>query len=523
MKKSILFITFVLLLISPLVADEIALQSFENSSSDTWGYTANPATNVPYFWGRTNQNLGGGTPQEGSYYWGSWLMEDNEVSLTFDNVSLTLGTLHNLSFYYYTKDLDPTDDQLNVTVEYVDEMDNWSKLVFNGQFEFNAKSWSLFSLDIPNTAKAVRLKVLTKYSNPNMDKYVHWDNFSVKTIEDDLSSPIIYNTSVIQRRDGSGLIDISYDLYDANGDLCEVTLLLLDDGDANFSYTPTPINLSGDIGEDVAPGTGKKVVWNAGAEDKGFDGSQFVLRLKAEDGINRVPENFVLVEGGSFTRSGYSVTLDSFYIDKYQLTQKEWLEVMGSNPSYFNGDNNPVERITWYNVVEYCNKRSIMEDLAPCYSINGNTSPSSWTSGTIVCDWAADGYRLPTEAEWEYAARGGNQSKGYTYSGSNTLNDVGWYSSNSGNKTHPVGEKQSNELGIYDMSGNVWEWCWDWYASYPSSSQSNPKGPDSGSHRVRRGGSYNVYDGYCTVSYRNHLYPSHSYDYLGVRLVRVFP
>jgi hypothetical protein len=520
MKKSILFITFVLLLILPLLADEIAFQSFENSSSDTWSYTPNPDTNVPYVWGRTDEELGGCTAKDGSYYWGSWLMEDNEVSLTFDNVSLTLGTLHNLSFYYYTKDLDPTDDQLNVTVEYVDEMDNWSKLVFDGQFEFNSKSWSLFSLDIPNTAKAVRLKVLTNYSNPNMDKYVHWDNFSVKTIEDDLSVPIIYNTSVIQRRDGSGLIDISYDLYDANGDLCEVTLLLLDDGDANFSYTPTPIKLSGDIGEDVAPGTGKKVVWNAGAEDMGFDGSQFVLRLKAEDGVNCMPENFIFVEGGSFTRSGYSVTLSSFYIDKYVLTQKGWVEVMGSNPSNWKGDNLPVEYINWYNVIDYCNKRSVKERLTPCYSINGDTSPNDWSSGTIVCDWNANGYRLPTEAEWQYAARGGNQSKGYTFSGSNKINDVGWYGDNSDDKTHPVGEKQSNELGIYDMSGNVWEWCWDWYDSYPSGSQNNPKGPDSGNARVRRGGCYNTNDYYCTVTIRGNFSPSSSDSYLGVRLVR---
>ncbi|MFA5498259.1 MAG: formylglycine-generating enzyme family protein [Candidatus Cloacimonadia bacterium] len=248
-----------------------------------------------------------------------------------------------------------------------------------------------------------------------------------------------------------------------------------------------------------------------------------------------VSQNFVLVEGGSFQMGSndgrdnekpiHTVTINSFFINKYELTQKEWIEVMGSNPSNWKGDNLPVERVSWYNVIDYCNKRSVKEGLTPCYSISGNTKPSNWSSGTIVCNWNANGYRLPTEAEWEYAARGGKKSKSYKYSGSNNLGDVGWYRDNSGSKTHPVGEKKPNELGIYDMSGNVYEWCWDWYngSYYSNSPQSNPKGPESGSYRVIRGGSYYSYDDNCTVSIRNFYSPSYINFYLGVRLVRVFP
>ena len=228
--------------------------------------------------------------------------------------------------------------------------------------------------------------------------------------------------------------------------------------------------------------------------------------------------------GDSDERPIHIVTVNSFYIGKYELTQKEWVEVMGSNPSYYKGDNLPVESITWYNAIDYCNKRSVKEGLTPCYSINGNTSPSSWSSGTIVCNWNADGYRLPTEAEWEYAAHGGNKGIGYKYSGSNKLKEVGGYKNNSDEKTHPVGDKKSNELGIYDMSGNVWEWCWDWYNEdyYSSSPQNNPKGPESGSYRVRRGGGYYSCGYDCRVAYRVISDPSNLNNYLGVRLVRVF-
>ena len=221
--------------------------------------------------------------------------------------------------------------------------------------------------------------------------------------------------------------------------------------------------------------------------------------------LNNPPE-MVYVEGGTFTmgatselgsdalyeeKPAHSVTLDGYYIGKYEVTQKLWKAVMGSNPSDFKGDNLPVENVSWDDVQEFLRKLNAMTGKR---------------------------YRLPTEAEWEFAARGGNNSRGYKYSGSNSLGSVAWYYDNSGDRTHAVGTKSPNELGIYDMSGNVLEWCQDWYGSYSSSSQRNPQGPNSGSSRVIRGGSWDDSAGRCRVSYRYYGTPDDRRDILGFRL-----
>ena len=186
---------------------------------------------------------------------------------------------------------------------------------------------------------------------------------------------------------------------------------------------------------------------------------------------NSVSFKMVGVQGGTFQMGSttgdsdekpvHSVTLSSYYIGQTEVTQALWKAVMGSNPSHFKGDNLPVENVSWDDCQTFITKLN---------QLTGNS------------------FRLPTEAEWEFAAKGGTKSKGYTYSGSNTLGNVAWYTENSSNKTHPVAQKQANELGIYDMTGNVWEWCQDWYGSYSSSAQTNPTGPSSGSGRVLRGG-----------------------------------
>jgi formylglycine-generating enzyme len=231
----------------------------------------------------------------------------------------------------------------------------------------------------------------------------------------------------------------------------------------------------------------------------------------------------VRVEGGTFqmgTANGgddderpvHTVTVKSFYMGKYEVTQKEWQEVMRNNPSNFKGDNLPVENVSYYNAIEYCNKLSQREGLTPAYSGSGDN---------ITCDWNANGYRLPTEAEWEYAAKGGNGSPGnYTYSGSNTIGDVAWYVDNSGGRTQPVGTKAANSLGIHDMSGNVWEWCWDWYGGYSSGSQNDPRGASSGTSRVVRGGGWGYSAGALCSALRSYDYPSCRYGYLGFRLAR---
>ena len=245
------------------------------------------------------------------------------------------------------------------------------------------------------------------------------------------------------------------------------------------------------------------------------------LNAQVSDTVIVTPKKMIYVEGGTFqmgsTNGGsseqpiHTVTVSSFFIGKYEVTQKEWQEVMGYNPSYSEGDNRPVEKVSWYDAVEFCNKLSEKEGLTPAYTINGNN---------VSCNWTANGYRLPTEAEWEYAARGGNKSRNYKYSGSDNIDDVAWYDANSDGRSHDVGTIAPNELGIYDMSGNVWEWCWDWYGSYSSSPSSNPRGPNSGSSRVDRGGSWSYYDGSCRVAYRNYRSPGDSLIVLGLRLVR---
>jgi len=212
--------------------------------------------------------------------------------------------------------------------------------------------------------------------------------------------------------------------------------------------------------------------------------------------------NLVFVEGGTFQMGNtngdddekpeHTVTVNSFYMSKYEVTQKEWYRVMGTTirqqrdmyqcTSLFGeGDNYPIYYVNWYEAIDYCNKRSIKEGLTLVYSGSGDN---------ITCDWNANGYRLPTEAEWEFAAKGGIRDKLITeYSGSNSVEAVAWYQGNSEESTHPVGTKAANGLGLFDMSGNVWEWCWDWYEEYSSKSQNNHQGPVSGTERITRGGS----------------------------------
>jgi formylglycine-generating enzyme required for sulfatase activity len=226
--------------------------------------------------------------------------------------------------------------------------------------------------------------------------------------------------------------------------------------------------------------------------------------------LNALRANMVFVQGGTFTMGctseqgsdcqgdespAHQVTVSSFRMGKYEVTQAEWEAVMGSNPSNFqNCPDCPVEYVNWNDVQDFIRKLN-------------NASGGN--------------YRLPTEAEWEFAARGGNRSSGTKYSGSYNISGAGWYYDNSGSRTHRVGQKQANELGLYDMSGNVWEWCSDWYSSdyYSNSPGNNPRGPSSGADRVLRGGSWLHYAQYCRVSFRFGFRPGGGYDFFGFRLV----
>lgn len=225
--------------------------------------------------------------------------------------------------------------------------------------------------------------------------------------------------------------------------------------------------------------------------------------------LEKLIANMVKVEGSTFTmgatpeqgndayeyeRPAHQVTLSDYYIGRYEVTQKEWQAVMGDNPSKFYGDNLPVDYVSWNDCQDFINKLNQLTGLK---------------------------FRLPTEAEWEFAARGGKQSKGYKYSGSDNAKNIAWYEKNSGSKPHQVGTKEPNELGIYDMSGNVGEWCGDWYGRYSSSAQTNPTGPSSGSARVLRGGSWYFDAWYCRVSFRGINYPSDRSIIYGFRVVLV--
>ena len=262
--------------------------------------------------------------------------------------------------------------------------------------------------------------------------------------------------------------------------------------------------------------------------------------------VSVLENDYILVEGGSFSMGStlefisasdekpvHKVAVSSFYMSDHEVTQAEYMAVMGSNPSGFSGGSSPVEIVSWYDAIEYCNKLSEMKGLSPCYSLNGTTDTSKWGKkgdpwDNVVCDFTANGYRLPTEAEWEYAARGGNKSNGYIFSGSNgyttysgiyDIGSVAWCDEDWGS-THDIKTKQPNELGLYDMSGNVREWCWDWYGSYDSSAQANPTGASSGRSRVYRGGGWLDTLWECRVANRDYSRPGYAFSDLGFRVVR---
>ena len=251
----------------------------------------------------------------------------------------------------------------------------------------------------------------------------------------------------------------------------------------------------------------KKLAEEQAAAKKRLAAEQAKERLK--NSLQRLLKDMVYVQGGTFTmgctseqgsdcysieKPAHPVTLSSFNIGKYEVTQTQWQAVMGNNPSSNKGCGEcPVESVNWNDIQEFIKKLK---------KLTGKR------------------FRLPTEAEWEFAARGGNKSNGYTYSGGNNPWSVGWNTDNSNNRTHPVGQKQSNELGLYDMSGNVWEWCSDWFGKtyYANSSSTNPKGPSSGAKHVLRGGSFNYSASYCRVDYRYFNGPFSRYFNSGFRV-----
>ncbi len=237
----------------------------------------------------------------------------------------------------------------------------------------------------------------------------------------------------------------------------------------------------------------------------------------------------IFVNGGTFwmgsneaayrsTESAYQAEISSFYISETEITQEVWTNVMGTNPSHFKNPSKPVEMVSWLDAVRFCNALSEKEGLEKVYVISGSR---------VSCNWSANGYRLPSEAEWEYAARGGDQKAVQEeilprvyYSGSQNCADVAWFDANSNRETKPVKSKSPNELGLYDMSGNVWEWCWDWMGAYPKRLTKDPRGLQTGTIKVVRGGSWFNPANLCRVTYRFWNTQSFKANSVGFRVVR---
>jgi sulfatase modifying factor 1 len=225
---------------------------------------------------------------------------------------------------------------------------------------------------------------------------------------------------------------------------------------------------------------------------------------------------FMMGEGSEPDAAPHEVSVSSFYIDKNLVTQEQFQKVMGSNPSRWKGDKNPVEQVRWSDAVTYCNKRSEQEGVQPCYDLK-----------TWQCNFEANGYRLPTEAEWEYACRAGTSTAYHFGADASKIGDYAWYEKNAGGKPRPVGQKKPNAWDLYDMSGNVWQWCNDFYKVdyYAESPKQDPRGPKEGPNKVVRGGAWRFSADNCRAGYRYNESPGYAdvcfgYDIYGFRCVR---
>jgi formylglycine-generating enzyme len=252
-----------------------------------------------------------------------------------------------------------------------------------------------------------------------------------------------------------------------------------------------------------------------------------LLCLSANSEAADALAEMVEIKGGKFTMGDkaepdatpHEVTVTGFLMDKYLVTQELFQKVTGSNPSRWKADKNPVEQVRWSDAVKFCNKRSEMEGLKPCYDV------TKWQ-----CDFSANGYRLPTEAEWEYACRAGTTTDYFFGATPDKLKDFAWFEKNSGGRPKPVGQKKPNPWGLYDMAGNVWQWCNDFYKVdyYKESPKIDPRGPVAGQNKVVRGGAWRFSDDNCRSGYRYNESPGYAdvcfgYDIYGFRCVRNLP
>lgn len=330
--------------------------------------------------------------------------------------------------------------------------------------------------------------------------------------------------------DGTKEVAITYDLSISGGGTdatADIAVRASRDGGNTFETVPES-GLSGAVGPGQSPGTGKRITWEAGAmgwEARVYDSAQVEV-VATTSGGDVTPVEMVRVAGGTLPAVSTlgALDVDTFYIGKYEVTWGEWKAVRAQAAAYdyddIDGvgegcaDDHPVHYVSWYDALKWCNAKSEMEGLTPVYRYNGSTYRSGYPTHTDISqNLSANGYRLPQEAEWEFAARGGNATNGFTFSGGDDLNAVGWYGDNSGGSacdfsrgrgTWPVGQKEANELGLYDMSGNVSEPCWD-------------RNNDA---RRFRGGSWSDVGGRSAVSNRINRGPGWESSISGFRLAR---
>ena len=374
------------------------------------------------------------------------------------------------------------------------------------------------------------------------------------------ANPVVSNVNMSQRPD-TKLIDIYYDVSDDDGDSLAVSIDVSINGGSSYDLPATHFSGAG-YGSGVVTGSNRHIVWNAGADWDGNYSTAVWFRITADD--STAPTDMALIPAGSFQMGDtfgegssselplHNVYIDAFYMDKYEVSKAKWDEVynwaIANGYSFIHAgsgkaENHPVQTVNWFDCVKWCNARSEKEGKTPCYTVSGSVYKTDQSAPD--CNWSANGYRLPTEAEWEKAARGGagghrfpwhdtdtiqharanyQSSSDYTYDTSLTRGYNPAFTNGVKPYTSPVGYFAANDYGLYDMAGNVYEWNNDWWGenwySNAGAANANTRGPDSGSNRVIRGGGWVNYATYTRCAYRNRYTPSGSLDYIGFRCVR---